>query len=142
MTWTGERGPLIHREYTDAHPTTFVIYKDRVEVRNAARVHGGGPIMPERFTPHPKNPTLSKFFVQMGRDEELGSGVLNVGRYLPFYTKAAKPQFIEGSPFITIIPLPAMQSGPKVESAVESKVESFSDRLLRCLDAGPLTGWR
>lgn len=129
---------LVHREYTDAHPTTFVIYRDRVEVRNAARAHGGGPIMPERFTPHPKNPTLSKFFVQMGRAEELGSGVLNVSRYLPFYAKAARPQFIEGNPFITIIPLPATQAGSKVESEVESKVESLSARLLRCLDAGPL----
>lgn len=133
---------LVHREYTDAHPATFVIYRDRVEVRNSARAHGGGPIMPERFTPYPKNPTLSKFFVQMGRAEELGSGVLNVNRYVPFYAKAAKPQFIEGNPFITIIPLPALLAGPEVESEVESKVESkvesLSKRLLSSLIASPM----
>jgi ATP-dependent DNA helicase RecG len=41
------------------------------------------------------------------RSEELGSGVLNVSKYLPFYSKGAKPRFIEGDPFRTIIPLPS-----------------------------------
>ena len=41
------------------------------------------------------------------RGEELGSGVLNVTKYLPFYTKGGKPRFIEGDQFVTIIPLPA-----------------------------------
>ena len=44
--------------------------------------------------------------MQMGRGEELGSGVLNVSKYLPFYTQGAKPRFIEGDTFVTIIPLP------------------------------------
>jgi ATP-dependent DNA helicase RecG len=43
--------------------------------------------------------------MQMGRGEELGSGVLNVSKYLPLYAKGAKPQFVEGNPFITVIPL-------------------------------------
>lgn len=43
----------------------------------------------------------------MGRGEELGSGILNVNKNLPFYTKGAKPQFIEGDPFVTIILPPA-----------------------------------
>jgi len=62
--------------------------------------------VPERFTPYSKNPTLSKFFMQIGRGEELGSGVLTVSKYLPLYAKGAKPQFIEGNPFVTVIPLP------------------------------------
>jgi UDP-glucose 4-epimerase len=32
---------------------------------------------------------------------------LNVSKYLPLYAKGAKPQFVEGTPFITVIPLPA-----------------------------------
>ena len=45
--------------------------------------------------------------MQMGRGEELGSGVLNVNKYLPLYAKGAKPQFVEGNPFVSVIPLPA-----------------------------------
>jgi ATP-dependent DNA helicase RecG len=56
---------LVHREYTDARPATLIIYRDRVETMNAAHPHGQGPIAPEHFTPYSKNPTLSKFFMQM-----------------------------------------------------------------------------
>jgi hypothetical protein len=34
----------------------------------------------------------------MSDGEELGSGVLNVSKYLPLYAKGAKPQFVEGNP--------------------------------------------
>jgi ATP-dependent DNA helicase RecG len=80
--------------------------------------------------------------MQMGRGEELGSGVLNVNKYLPFYTKGGKPRFIEGDPFVTIIPLPS-ETGAKTDaraldkSSVASKQKSKqkskqnnSDRLL------------
>jgi ATP-dependent DNA helicase RecG len=79
---------LVHREYTDARPATLIIYQDRVETSNPARPHGHGPILPGRFTPFPKNPTLSKFFMQMGRGEELGSGVLNVTGIFPSMPRA------------------------------------------------------
>jgi len=112
---------LVHREYTDARPATLIIYRDRVETTNAAHPHGQGPIVPEHFTPYSKNPTLSKFFMQMGRGEELGSGVLNVSKYLPLYAKGAKAQFVEGNPFITLIPLPT-----KIELNIPEKGEEKS----------------
>ena len=37
--------------------------------------------------------------------DELGSGVLNVNKYLPVYAPGKKPQFIEGNSFKMIIPL-------------------------------------
>ena len=37
--------------------------------------------------------------------DELGSGVLNVNKYLPVYVPGKKPQFIEGNSFNMIIPL-------------------------------------
>lgn len=49
---------------------------------------------------------LSKFYLQIGRVEELGSGVLNVNKYLPQYAPGSAAQFLEGNPFITVIPLP------------------------------------
>lgn len=43
--------------------------------------------------------------MQLGRVEELGSGFLNVHKYLGYYASKKKPQFIEGPRFKTIIPL-------------------------------------
>ena len=105
--------------------------------------HGHGPIRLGHFTPYPKNPTLSKFFMQMGRGEELGSGVLNVTKYLPFYTKGGNPRFIEGDQFVTVIPLPvevkaAEESSAKTvekgsEKSREKSREKNSDRVLALL---------
>jgi len=80
---------VAHREYTSAAPATMMIYKDRVEFKNPNVPHGRGPIDPAHFTPYPKNPTICKFFIQLGRYEELGSGVNNVTKYLPFYAPGA-----------------------------------------------------
>jgi ATP-dependent DNA helicase RecG len=96
---------IVHREYTNALPATFCIYRDRVEVENANNPHGEGQLSLDTFTPYPKNPLISKFFMQLGRVEELGSGFLNVNKYLGYYTLQKKPQFIEGTRFRTIIPL-------------------------------------
>ncbi len=96
---------LVHREYTNAYPTTFVITKTAVVTENANVPHGEGPISMENFKPFPKNPTIAKFFMQLGRFDELGSGVLNINRYLKAYSGHDHPQFIEGAVFKTIIPL-------------------------------------
>lgn len=69
---------IIHREYMDAHPATFIIYKDCVEIINANNPHGNGLLLPESFVPFPKNPLIARFFIQLGRVDELGSGILNV----------------------------------------------------------------
>jgi len=97
---------IVHREYTNAHPCTFVIYRDRVQTENANNPHGDGPINPLNFAPFAKNPALVKFFIQLGRAEELGSGVLNVNRYIKAYSGKEAPQFLEGNVFKMIIPLP------------------------------------
>ncbi|MFH0733349.1 MAG: RNA-binding domain-containing protein [bacterium] len=96
---------IIHREYTSALPATFIIYKNRVETNNANNPHGEGEITPDNIIPFAKNPTIAKFFIQLGRVEELGSGVLNVNKYLNIYVPGAKPRFIEGKTFTIIIPL-------------------------------------
>ena len=132
---------LVHREYTDARPATLIIYRDRVETTNAAHPHGHGPIAPEHFTPYSKNPTLSKFFMQMGRGEELGSGVLNVSKYLPLYAKGAKAQFVEGNPFISVIPLPAetgvKNSGRGEEKSEEESREKSREKILKMIRQKP-----
>ena len=75
---------IAHREYTSSAPATIVIYEDRVEFKNPNVPHGSGPIDPLHFTPYPKNPTICKFMIQMGRYDELGSGINKVTKYLPF----------------------------------------------------------
>lgn len=97
---------IVHREYTNAIPCTFVIGKSYVETENANNPHGEGMINPDRFAPFPKNPVIAKFFIQLGRVDELGSGVLNVTRFTKPYVGRRKPEFMEGATFRIKIPIP------------------------------------
>jgi len=99
---------IVHREYTNAQPATFIIYKDRVETENANNPHGEGVLSPTNFSPFPENPSIAKFFMQLGRFDELGSGILNVNKYIKAYSGKDNPQFIEGTTFKTIIPVTAV----------------------------------
>ena len=71
---------LIHREYANAFPAKLIIDKERV---------------------------FAKFFKEIGRVDELGSGVRNTFKYCSIYTPGTKPEFIEDDVFKTIIPLKA-----------------------------------
>jgi ATP-dependent DNA helicase RecG len=95
-----------------------------VEAENASNPRGEGLIDPNNFAPFSKNPTLAKFFAQLGRVDELGSGILNVNKYLKLYSGKTKPQFIEGSVFKTIIPIPEITAGVTGEG-IKSKVEGL-----------------
>ncbi|MDD3350063.1 MAG: putative DNA binding domain-containing protein [Eubacteriales bacterium] len=95
---------LIHREFTNAFPAKLVIEKDRVFTENSNKPHQNGVIDPENFSPYPKNPTIARFFKEIGWVDELGSGVRNIYKYNKIYS-GAEPLFIEGDVFKTIIPL-------------------------------------
>lgn len=97
---------IAHREYTSAAPATMAIYEDRVEFKNPNVPHYHGRIDPAHFTPFPKNPTICRFLIQLGRYEELGSGVRRVTQYLPFYAPGAgKAVFDDGMMFTVTVPL-------------------------------------
>lgn len=102
---------IVHREYTNARPATFIIYGDRVETENANNPHAEGALSPTNFSPFPKNPSIAKFFMQLGRFDELGSGILNVNKYIKAYSGKDNPQFIEGTTFKTIIPIDGANDG-------------------------------
>jgi len=122
---------LVHREFTNAHPATLTIFADRAETANANVPNGVGPISPERFTPFPKNPAIAKFFIQMGRVEELGSGILNVNKYLTIYSPGNKPTFIEADIFQTIIPLNAnLTRSSRITDTVTDTVIDTVNQLL------------
>ena len=69
--------------------------------------------------------------------EELGSGVLNVSKYLPLYAKGAKPQFVEGNPFVTVIPLPVETGAKSSEKGEEKSREKSRDRILKLIRKKP-----
>lgn len=120
---------IVHREYTNAQPATFIIYKDRVETENANNPHGEGIISPTNFSPFPKNPSIAKFFMQLGRFDELGSGILNVNKYIKAYSGKDNPQFIEGATFKTIIPVVGVDDGAIV-GAIEGAIEGATGGLI------------
>src|ERR1035437_7573877 len=95
---------LVHREYTNAYPAKLVIYSDRLETENANNPHGKGALSVTHFTPFPKNPLLAKFFIQLGWVDELGSGIMNVTKFIKQYSGRENPQFIEGDVFKVRIP--------------------------------------
>lgn len=97
---------LVHREYINHFPAKFVIGIDQVVAENANRPHGYGIIIPSNFTPYPKNPIIASFFKEIGRADELGSGVRNLYKYTKIYSGRADPQLIEGDIFRIFIPVP------------------------------------
>lgn len=119
---------LVHKEYTNAYPTTFVITKSAVITENANIPNGEGPINTENFKPFPKNPVIAKFFMQLGRFEELGSGILNINKFCKAYSGYNHAEFIEGPVFTTIIPLD--------EGIIEQSDKGLSEGLNEGLSEG------
>jgi ATP-dependent DNA helicase RecG len=76
-----------------------------VETDNANKPSSYGLINPEKFSPFPKNPTIARFFVQLGLVEELGSGIRNVTKLLKHYSPNQVAEFIEEDVFRAIVPV-------------------------------------
>jgi len=96
---------IVHREYSSAFSTDLIITETEVTITNPNKPLFHGPIDPKSFNPFPKNPNIRKFFTAFGWTDEIGSGIRNTNKYLPFYVSNAKPLFIEDETFKTIIPL-------------------------------------
>jgi ATP-dependent DNA helicase RecG len=96
---------LIHREYTNAFPAKFVIDRDNFFTENSAKSHGYGMIDPRQFTPYPKNPSIARVFREIGRADELGSGVRKLFKYCKEYC-GYDPLLIENDVFKFILQLP------------------------------------
>jgi ATP-dependent DNA helicase RecG len=95
---------LIHREYLNPFPAKFIIEQHRVYTENSNNPHGHGPINPKDFSPFPKNPSIAKVFKEIGRADELGSGVRKLFKYGKVYS-GADPRLLEEDVFKIIIPL-------------------------------------
>ena len=144
---------IVHREYTNAYPATMIIHPDRVETENANNPNGHGPIILGTFTPFPKNPTIAKFFIQLGLVEELGSGFINVNRLIKEYGGKGSPQFIEGNTFKMVIPIsqalmmkhagivvPILADGDEIEGANEGVIEGAIEGITDGVTDGVIDG--
>lgn len=96
---------IVHREYANAMPASFIIFKDRVEIKNANNPKELRPLILGSFEPYQKNPNIARFYRAIGRGEEIGSGIYNVDKYLALYTGNVKAVFKEDDIFTTIVPL-------------------------------------
>ncbi|MCL2254930.1 MAG: putative DNA binding domain-containing protein [Lachnospiraceae bacterium] len=95
---------LAHREYSKAFNAKLIIERERIYAENWNRSNEHGRIDPKSFTPQSKNPIIAKFFMNIGRADQLGSGVRNLYIYTKLYS-GGEPELIEGDIFKTIIPL-------------------------------------
>jgi len=95
---------LTHREYSKAFNAKLIIERERIYAENWNRSNEHGRIDPENFTPQSKNPIIAKFFMNIGRADQLGSGIRNLYKYTKLYS-GGEPELIEGDIFKTIIPL-------------------------------------
>ena len=95
---------LIHREYLNPFPAKLIIEKEKILTENANKPHGHGLINPSNFTPYPKNPVIARVFKEIGRADELGSGVKNLFKYCKEYS-GQDPKLLEADVFRFILPV-------------------------------------
>jgi ATP-dependent DNA helicase RecG len=96
---------IVHREYTNALPTSIIVTKDEIKATNPNIIHNRGTLDPIHFEHYPKNPYILKFFDDLGWSEEAGTGVRNISKFLKIYSPGSVPTFKEDNPFITNIPV-------------------------------------
>jgi len=110
---------LIHREYTNAFPAKLIIKRGQVLTENSNKPHGFGVLNPETFTPFPKNPVIAAFFRQIGRADELGSGMRKMMRYGKAFG-GADPEMIEGDVFKIVVKVPEFGSNGELGGGFKS----------------------
>ena len=112
---------LVHREYTKADVARILIYQDRVEFSNPTIPHWGGNFDPDTIVPFQKNPLISKMFLQLGWVEEIGSGLMNVKKYLPRYAPQGSFTVRESDIFSVTVYLAPVQATQQVTQQVTSE---------------------
>ncbi|MBQ6472773.1 MAG: putative DNA binding domain-containing protein, partial [Victivallales bacterium] len=95
---------LIHREFTSSYTARLVIRRDMLLADNANRAYQHGTITPQNLLPLAKNPLIADFFKEIGRADELGSGVRNLFKYVSLYS-GKPPVLLDEDVFTLTIPL-------------------------------------
>ncbi len=118
---------LIHREYTNAFPSSFIIYKDKVVTQNANNALTIGRLEPGNYKPFPKNPDIANIFTQIGYSEELGTGIQNVYKYTEQYSGKGNIIFKEDDIFVTEVPLKTKELNEPLNNRQISIVSSIKN---------------
>lgn len=95
---------LMHREFTSSAYSQFVIERERMFTRNPCVPFHDGEVRPGKFSPRAKNPIIAAFFRELGRADQLGSGVRNLFKYCGEYG-GGEPRFEEGDEFVISVSL-------------------------------------
>ncbi|MCG2760114.1 MAG: HTH domain-containing protein, partial [Candidatus Delongbacteria bacterium] len=118
---------IVHREYFSPFPARIVITKQCVEFTNPCNPSHIGKIDTGNYLTHQKNPLISKFFLQLSWVEEVGTGIYNITKYMPYYTKGAKAEFIEDAIFKTIIPFRFATDSEYEKTEIVHEPEIFNE---------------
>lgn len=135
---------LIHRDFINPFPAKLIIENDLVRTENSNKPHGHGPINPENFSPFPKNPVIARFFREINRADELGSGVRNLMKYGKAYG-GKSPELIEEDIFRIVVWIPSdnQDKDRKVDdhtlTRLESRLESgIASKIMLLLQNKPM----
>lgn len=125
---------LIHREFSSSYTARFIIEEDQIIADNASRSLHQGAITLNNLCPQAKNPLIASFFKEIGRADELGSGVRNLYRFVRLYS-GGEPTFIENDVFKLTIPLP-------MELSMSGKVHAVHETLADYYGQAPERDWQ
>lgn len=114
---------LVHKEYLKAEPTKLVIEKNRVYTENSNKPYINGLLSLENLQSHPKNPNIARFFRQIGRVEELGSGVAKLTNYGKEYS-GHTPTFKDENLFIFELKIDFFAKADSGSEPVSAQVNS------------------
>lgn len=95
---------LMHRDITDGHTSRVIIYKDKIVCENPNSFSTMGLLTIKNYTPFAKNPTIAKFFREIGYADELGSGFIKITKNSYLYS-GKPPIFEDKEMFRVTIPL-------------------------------------
>ena len=126
---------LAHREFSKAFNAKLIIERERIYTENWNRSHEHGRIDPNNFTPQSKNPIVAKFFMNIGRADQLGSGIRNLYKYTKLYS-GGEPELIEGDIFKTIIPLVSASEKQAKNKRIKqaNKTSGIKSDIIECLE--------
>jgi len=118
-----------------------MIYEDRVILDNPATQYFHQPITPDNLASHPKNPSICKFMIQLGRFDKLGSGVINIHKYLPVYANGAQPLFEDTREgFRLTLPLSLLSDKHDEATGVAGQVTGIEPGLESGVESEQVTG--
>ena len=98
---------LMHREFTSSAASQFVIGREEMYTINPCRAFRDGVLKSDNIAPLAKNPIIAAFFREIGRADQLGSGVTKLFRYCKEYG-GSDPVIEESTNFKITVSLKAL----------------------------------